>query len=155
MVDVGGKEITRRAAVAEAWVRVSPPLASLIRVNAVAKGDVLTVARLAGIMAAKRTDELIPLCHSLPLDRADIRATIEADGRIHLVALASTTARTGVEMEALTAVAVAALTIIDMGKAVDQGIVIEQIRLLHKCGGRSGDYTAPGANPDDIAGVLR
>lgn len=154
MVDVGGKETSRRTAVAEAWVRVSPHLASLIRQNALAKGDLLAVARLAGITAAKRTDELIPLCHSLPLDHADVRATLLPDHRIRILAVASTTARTGVEMEALTAASIAALTIIDMGKAADKAIVIEQIRLLHKRGGRSGDFTAPGVSPQDFSEVL-
>ncbi len=146
MVDVGDKPITARRAVAECRVRISAELARAIRENTVAKGGVLEVARLAGIQAAKRTDELIPLCHSLPLDAVDVRAELgETEGRacIHIRAEARTTARTGVEMEALTAAAVAALTVIDMGKAIDKGMVVEGLRLLEKSGGRSGTYTAP------------
>jgi cyclic pyranopterin phosphate synthase len=146
MVDVGEKPVTRRTAVAEAFVRISSELAAGIAGNTVAKGNLLDVARLAGIQAAKRTDELIPLCHSLPLDAVDVEATLH-DDRVRIRATASTTARTGVEMEALTAAAVAALTVIDMGKAVDRGMVIEGLRLLEKHGGRSGDYIAPGARP--------
>ncbi len=141
MVDVGEKPITHRRAVAEALVRVSPALSEAIRSNTLKKGDLLAVARLAGIQAAKRTDELIPLCHSLPLEHVDVEATLE-DGRVRLVASASTTAKTGIEMEALTAAAIAALTVIDMGKAVDRGMVVEGLRLLEKTGGRSGDWKA-------------
>ena len=141
MVDVGDKAVTQRRAVAEARVRISSALAEAIGANAVAKGNVLDVARLAGIAAAKRTDELIPLCHSLPLDAVHVDATVE-DGCVHIVAEARTSARTGVEMEALTAASVAALTVIDMGKAIDKQIVIESIRLLEKTGGRSGTYRA-------------
>jgi cyclic pyranopterin monophosphate synthase len=139
MVDVGAKAITERHAVAEAFVRVSPALEQRIRENSIAKGNVLEVARLAGIMASKRVDQLIPLCHSLPLDHADVQATLEG-GRVRIRAEARTHARTGVEMEALTAAAVAALTVIDMGKAVDKGMVIEGLRVIEKSGGRSGDY---------------
>jgi cyclic pyranopterin phosphate synthase len=141
MVDVGGKPVTERAAVAEAFVRISPALEEAIRQNALKKGDVLGVARLAGIQAAKRTDELIPLCHSLPLDVVDVQATLEP-GRVRLHGEARTTGKTGVEMEALTAVAVAALTVIDMGKSVDRAMVVEGLRLLEKRGGRSGPYKA-------------
>lgn len=141
MVDVGGKPETERVAVAEGFVRISPALEGAIRENTLKKGNLLEVARLAGIQAAKRTDELIPLCHSLPLDVVDVRATLES-GRVRLEAEARTHAKTGVEMEALTAVAVAALTVIDMGKAVDQGMVIEGVRVIEKRGGRSGDYVA-------------
>src|SRR5438874_3605566 len=133
MVDVGAKDPTAREAVAEAFVRVSPALEEAIRQNTLAKGDMLGVARLAGIQAAKRTDELIPLCHSLPLDCVEVEATLER-GRVHLRATARTHAKTGVEMEALTAVAVAALTVIDMGKAIDKGMVVEGLRLLEKRG---------------------
>lgn len=146
MVDVGDKPATDRVAVAEAFVRVSPALAARIRENSLAKGNVLEVARLAGIQAAKRTDELIPLCHSLPLDVVDVRATLEGE-RVRIRAEARTHARTGVEMEALTAAAVAALTVIDMGKAVDKGMVIEGLRVIEKRGGRSGEYRAPEASP--------
>lgn len=141
MVDVGGKPETERVAIAEGFVRISPDLERAVRENAVAKGNLLEVARLAGIQAAKRTDELIPLCHSLPLDCANVEATVEP-GRIRLRAEARTHAKTGVEMEALTAVAVAALTVIDMGKAIDKGMVVEGVRLIEKRGGRSGTYRA-------------
>ena len=142
MVDVGEKAVTPRRAVAEAWVRISPGLHARIAENSLAKGNLLDVARIAGIQAAKRTDELIPLCHSLPLDAVEVRVELERR-HVHIRAEARVRARTGVEMEALTAVAVAALTVIDMGKAVDKGMVIEGLRLLEKTGGRSGRYVAP------------
>lgn len=145
MVDVGAKPVTERTAVAEAFVRISPALAAAICANALKKGDLLQVAKLAGIQAAKRTDELIPLCHSLPLDSVDVDLSLES-GRVRIRAEARTTARTGVEMEALTAAAVAALTVIDMGKAIDKGMIVEGLRLLEKRGGRSGAYIAPGAS---------
>ncbi len=139
MVDVGDKPATARRAVAEGRVRVSPELAAAIRSNTLAKGNLLDTARLAGIAAAKRTDELIPLCHSLPLDCVNV--TVELAGEhVAITAEARTTWKTGVEMEALTAVAVAALTVIDMGKAVDPAMIVEQVRLVSKSGGRSGDY---------------
>lgn len=141
MVDVGHKPVTERRAVAEGRVRVSPQLIEKIESNAVAKGNVLEVARLAGIQAAKRTAELIPLCHPLPLNVVDVQACIEGN-TIRLRAEAKTSAKTGVEMEALTAVCVAALTVIDMGKAVDPAMVIEAIRLTEKTGGQSGDFRA-------------
>jgi cyclic pyranopterin phosphate synthase len=143
MVDVGAKAVTERVAVAEAVVRVSPELERAIRENTLAKGNLLEVARLAGVQAAKRTSDLIPLCHTLALDHADVTAAVEP-GRVRLVATVRTHARTGVEMEALTAAAVAALTVIDMGKSVDRGMVIESVRVLEKRGGRSGDWRAPG-----------
>ena len=143
MVDVGEKPITMRLARAEAFVRVSAMLASRIRENSLAKGDLLAVARLAGVQAAKRTDELIPLCHQLPLDFVDVRASLTDDGRVHLTSEVRVQARTGVEMEALTAVAVAALTVIDMGKAVDKGMTVEGLRITEKQGGRSGPYAPP------------
>lgn len=143
MVDVGGKAETARSATAEGFVRVSAELERRIRENTVAKGSVLEVARLAGIMAAKRTDELIPLCHTLPLDAVEVSAEVQA-GRVRVVATARTTAKTGVEMEALTAVTVACLTVIDMGKAVDKGMVIEGVRVIEKHGGRSGPYWPAG-----------
>jgi len=139
MVDIADKTPTARQAVAEARVRISGELRDAIRRNAIAKGNVLDVARLAGIQGAKRTDELIPLCHSLPLEAIDVQATLESE-HVYLSATAKTTGKTGVEMEALTAVSVAALTVIDMGKAIDKGMVIESIRLLEKTGGRGGDY---------------
>ncbi len=141
MVDIADKSPTVRRAVAEGRVRISPALAEAIAANQIAKGRVFDVASLAGVMAAKRTDELIPLCHTLPLDSVDVRITVESNVVI-LTAEARTTWKTGVEMEALTAVAVAALTVIDMGKAIDKGMVIEQIRLIEKTGGKSGDFHA-------------
>lgn len=144
MVDVGEKPVTRREAVAEAFVRIAPSLARMIREGSVAKGPVLETARLAGIQGAKRTHELIPLCHSLPLDRCDVEATLEGD-RVRIVATVSAHGRTGVEMEALTAASIAALTVYDMGKAVDRAMVIEGLRLLEKRGGRSGEYRAGAA----------
>lgn len=141
MVDVGDKPATARVAVAEGLVRFGAALEAAIRENAVAKGPVLETARLAGIMAAKRTDELIPLCHTLPLDSIEIEATLEAGG-VRIQATARTHGRTGVEMEALVAVSVACLTVHDMGKAIDRAIRIDGIRLLEKHGGRSGSYFA-------------
>lgn len=141
MVDVGDKPITDRSATAEAIVKISPALARAIRANSLAKGSVFDIARLAGIQAAKRTDELIPLCHSLPLDSVEVDIALRA-GRVHITATARTHSRTGVEMEAFTAAAVVALTVIDMGKSIDRSITIERIRLLEKRGGRSGHYTA-------------
>ncbi len=139
MVDVGDKAITRRTATASAWVKTTAAVVLAIRRQAVAKGDVLAVARIAGIQAAKRTDELIPLCHSLPLDAVEVDLTL---GRsvIRISATASVSGRTGVEMEALTAVAAAALTVYDMCKALDRGMVIEAIQLEAKSGGRSGQW---------------
>jgi cyclic pyranopterin phosphate synthase len=142
MVDVGAKPITEREATAEGFVAISAALEEAIRANTLAKGDLLSVARLAGIMAAKRTDELIPLCHGLPLDGVSVICTLESR-RVRITATARTHARTGVEMEALTAVAVAALTVVDMGKAIDKEMRIDGIRLLAKRGGRSGEYRAP------------
>lgn len=141
MVDVSDKPLTLRRAVAEGRVRISDALAKAIAGNQLAKGDLLQVARLAGIQAAKRTDELIPLCHSLPLDSVQVQATL-GDRCVQLQAQVQTTWKTGVEMEALTAVTVAALTVIDMGKAIDKAMVIEGVRLVRKTGGRGGDYQA-------------
>jgi cyclic pyranopterin phosphate synthase len=141
MVDVGDKSPTLRRAIAEGHVRCSRQLIDAIGADTVAKGNVLETARLAGIMAAKRTDELIPLCHSLPLDYVDVEASVDALG-VRLRATAQTTAKTGVEMEALTAVTVAALTVVDMGKAIDRAMVIDGVRLLEKTGGSRGDYHA-------------
>jgi cyclic pyranopterin phosphate synthase len=137
MVDVGNKPATRREAEASAFVALSPQVLAALPRNP--KGDPLEVARLAGIMAAKRTDELIPLCHSLPLAFVDVEIMQEEDG-LRVRAIAATTAETGVEMEAMTAASVAALTIYDMCKALDKGIVISEVRLERKSGGKSGDW---------------
>jgi cyclic pyranopterin phosphate synthase len=139
MVDTGNKEITARRAVASARVLMTIETVSALREHRTPKGDPLETARLAGIMAAKRTSDLIPLCHPLPLTHIDVRATLEADG-VALEADVSTNAQTGVEMEALTAVSVAALTIYDMCKALEKGMTITDVRLEHKTGGKSGDY---------------
>jgi cyclic pyranopterin monophosphate synthase len=137
MVDVGEKGATRRTARAHAFVRMSREVLAALPDNP--KGDPLDVARVAGVMAAKKTPDLIPLCHSLPLSHADVEITVEADG-VRIIASASTTATTGVEMEALTAASVAALTIYDMTKALDKRIEIQDIYLLEKTGGKSGDF---------------
>ena len=137
MVDVGAKNQTARTARAHAFVRMSAVVLEALHRNP--KGDPLEVARIAGILAAKKTSDLIPLCHSLPLSHADVTMTVEAEG-IRVVASASTHGRTGVEMEALTAAAVAALTIYDMTKALDKRIEIQDIYLLEKTGGKSGDF---------------
>ncbi|MBK9316407.1 MAG: cyclic pyranopterin monophosphate synthase MoaC [Acidobacteria bacterium] len=139
MVDVGAKQVTSRVAEASGFVRMSPETVLAIRERRTPKGDPLEAARLAGIMAAKRTAELIPLCHSLPLSHVDVRIELEDEGA-RLNAAASTSAQTGVEMEALTAVSVAALTLYDMCKAIDRTITIDRIRLERKSGGRSGDW---------------
>lgn len=141
MVDVGGKPATRRVAVAAGHIRMSSAALAAIRDGAAPKGDVLAAARIAGIMAAKKTAELIPLCHPLALDAVTVDCTIEADG-IAVIAVASLSGRTGVEMEAMTAVSVTLLTIYDMAKALDKGMVIDGIRLLEKRGGKSGDWRA-------------
>jgi len=144
MVDVSAKEITEREAVAEAIVVLSPEAFAAVREGNAPKGDVLATARIAGIMAAKKTSELIPLCHPLALSKADIDfAWLEDRTAIQITALAKTSSQTGVEMEALTAASVAALTIYDMVKAIDKGTMIEAIRLVRKSGGKSGPYTAP------------
>jgi cyclic pyranopterin phosphate synthase len=140
MVDVGDKPLTERRAVATAVVRVSPATASTVLAGDAPKGDVLGVARIAGIQAAKRTAELIPLCHPLPLSYVGVDATVNADaGEITLTAEARTTGQTGVEMEALTAASVAALTVYDMVKGIERGAEIASIALLEKSGGRSGE----------------
>jgi cyclic pyranopterin phosphate synthase len=142
MVDVGDKDVTAREAVAKGHVSVQPETLRLIKEGLMKKGDVLTIAQLAGIMGAKKTSELIPLCHPLPLDKVDVELELdEVENRINVTATAKTTARTGVEMEALTAVTVAALTLYDMCKSVDRGMRIEAVRLVQKRGGRSGDIT--------------
>ncbi len=139
MVNTTAKSITARRAVASARVLMSTETLAAVREHLTPKGDPLEAARLAGIMAAKRTAELIPLCHPLPLTLVDVRAQIEESG-IYLEAEVSTNAQTGVEMEALTAVSIAALTIYDMCKALDKAITITDIRLESKTGGKSGDY---------------
>ena len=141
MVDVGDKPETRRHARAEALVRMSPDTARAVERGDAPKGDVLGTARIAGIGAAKRTGELIPLAHPLPLDHVDVDAAVDADrGLVTLTAEAAVTARTGVEMEAMTACAVAALTVYDMVKGLDRGVSIERIALVEKSGGRSGEW---------------
>ncbi len=142
MVPVGSKPLTDRVAIAEGLVRISRTLATAIQEQTLKKGDVMTVARIAGIQAAKQTDSLIPLCHQIPLTHVDLRLTLDGD-QVRIVGEARATWRTGVEMEALTAVTVAALTVIDMGKAIDQGASIEHVRLLEKHGGKRGSYKAP------------
>jgi cyclic pyranopterin phosphate synthase len=139
MVDTSEKQATARRAVASARVLMSPETISAIRNNTTPKGDPLETARLAGIMAAKRTAELIPLCHPLPLTHVNVNAEVREDG-VYLKSEVSTKAQTGVEMEALTAVSVAALTIYDMCKALDKSMTITNIRLELKTGGKSGDY---------------
>ena len=142
MVDVGAKSITDREAVARGYLTVQPETLGLIQEGLMKKGDVLSIAQLAGIMGAKRTSELIPLCHPLPLNRVNVDLDLDAaQNRINITATASTSAKTGVEMEALTAVSVAALTVYDMCKSVDRGIRIEGIRLVSKRGGQSGDLS--------------
>ena len=144
MVDVSDKDVTLRRAVASALVRVSPQTAQLVVAGNAPKGDVVGVARIAGIQAAKRTHELIPLCHQLPLAFVGVEASIDVDaGLIELRAEARTEAQTGVEMEALTAVSVAALTIYDMVKGVERGATIERVELVEKSGGRSGSWSRP------------
>jgi cyclic pyranopterin phosphate synthase len=139
MVDVGQKQETARRAVARAEVVCGSAVAEAVRRGDAPKGDVLGTARLAGIMAAKRTSELIPLCHPLPLDAVEVEAEVAHD-RIVLTATARTTARTGVEMEAMTAASVAALTVYDMVKGLEKGVEIASIVLLEKTGGKSGDW---------------
>lgn len=143
MVDVGGKPVSERIARAGGRITMKPDTLQLIRVGEIKKGDVLGVARIAGIMAAKRTAELIPLCHPLPLEDIALDLSINEDeSAIEIGATVKTTSRTGVEMEALTAVSAAALTIYDMAKAVDREMRIGDIRLLEKRGGARGDYLA-------------
>ena len=141
MVDVTDKAVTEREAIAHGRIRMSPEAFRAIKEATLKKGDALQVARLAGIMAAKRTAELIPLCHPLLLSHVDVALTPASNG-YDIEARVRTSGQTGVEMEALTAVSVAALTLYDMAKAVDKAMVIEGIRLISKRGGRSGDYTA-------------
>jgi len=151
MVDVGAKPVTARRAVAEAFVALAPETLSLVIDGTAAKGDVLTVAEVAGVMGAKRTAELIPLCHPLPL--TDLLVTVTPDraaGGLRIKAEAATSGQTGVEMEALTGAAVAALTVYDMVKGAERGVEIRSIRLVSKSGGQSGDWNRP-AGGDHMA----
>jgi cyclic pyranopterin phosphate synthase len=141
MVDVGAKAVTERRAIARGLLRVSPSTVELVRDGATPKGDVLAAARIAGIMAAKRTSDLIPLTHPLPLTHASVELTLEADG-ISIEATVATSGRTGVEMEALTAVTIAGLTLYDMLKSVERGARLTDVRLVEKTGGTSGTYRA-------------
>ncbi|MDR0339805.1 MAG: cyclic pyranopterin monophosphate synthase MoaC [Desulfovibrio sp.] len=147
MVDVSGKAVTERAALAEGRIGMSADSLRAVREHAFAKGDVLTVAQLAGIMASKRAADLIPLCHPLPLANCKVELTVEDSG-IHALCTVKSTGRTGVEMEALCGVSIALLTIYDMCKSKDKGMEISGIRLLRKSGGKSGDYKRP-----EISGV--
>jgi cyclic pyranopterin phosphate synthase len=149
MVDVSGKQATVREAVAEAHLETTPDVVALITEGGLPKGDALAVARVAGIMAAKQTSSLIPLCHPLPLSKVTVDFETDSEGsevtgggRVRVIALVRTTALTGVEMEALTSASVAALTLYDMVKAVDKRAVITGIRVVSKTGGKSGDWTA-------------
>ena len=141
MVDVGGKPETARSATATGRIRMSQEALAAVRDGSGPKGDVLAAARIAGIMAAKKTGELIPLCHPLALDAVTVDFTFEDDG-VRATATASLTGKTGVEMEAMTAISIAILTIYDMAKALDKGMVIEETRLLEKTGGKSGHWRA-------------
>ena len=146
MVDVGWKPVTDRMAQACGYVVMEPATLALIRDGLMKKGDVLTIAQLAGIMGAKKTSELIPLCHPLPLNKVDVQLDLEEDeSRVRIITTATTSGKTGVEMEALTAVSVAALTVYDMCKAVDRAVRIDGVRLLRKTGGQSGDVDLTGA----------
>ncbi|MBM7853982.1 cyclic pyranopterin phosphate synthase [Desulfohalotomaculum tongense] len=144
MVEVGAKEDTRREAVARGEVKMKPETLSLIEAGNMAKGDVLGVARVAGIMAAKETPRLIPMAHPINITGANVDFRFQHPDKVEIEARVRTTGKTGVEMEALTAVSVAALTIYDMCKAVDKGMVIENIRLVRKTGGKSGDFIREG-----------
>jgi cyclic pyranopterin phosphate synthase len=141
MVDVGGKAVTAREAIASGRITMSAEAAAAIGAGTAKKGDVLAVARVAGIMAAKRTSDLIPLCHPLPLTKVEIDLAVDATG-VTATATASTEGKTGVEMEALTAATVTLLTIYDMAKAIDKTMVLSDIRVRAKSGGKSGDWTA-------------
>lgn len=144
MVDVAEKDVTDREALAEGWVSLSPEALEAVLARRVKKGDVFLVAELAGIQGAKRTSDLIPLCHPLPIDGVDVSVE-PVEGRLRVRARVRTRGRTGVEMEALTAVTAAALTVYDLLKAIDRGVRIDGVRLLEKRGGRSGEWRAPGS----------
>ena len=141
MVDVGGKATTTRSATAAGHIRMAPATLAAVRDGSGPKGDVLAVARIAGIMAAKKTGDLIPLCHPLALDSVSVDFTFTDTG-VAVSARASLSGKTGVEMEALTAASIALLTVYDMAKALEKGMVIEQVRLIEKTGGKSGDWRA-------------
>jgi cyclic pyranopterin phosphate synthase len=144
MVDVGGKAVTERMARARGRVKISPELVQVLKAGTLEKGDAFTVAKTAGLLAAKQTGTLIPMCHPLPLDVVEIELGLDESAQeVWIEATARTEARTGVEMEALTAVSVAALTFYDMCKAVDKGMVIDRIHLAEKTGGKSGPYRNP------------
>ena len=144
MVDVTDKQPTRRTAVAAGTFHTCPHVVALISTGGLPKGDALATARVAGILAAKHTSDLVPLCHQLALTGVDVEFTI-GDSEVEITATVHSTDRTGVEMEALTAASVAALTVYDMCKAVDRGMRIEALRLVHKAGGKSGEFTDPGS----------
>ena len=141
MVDVGGKASTARVAIASGRIRMSPAALAAVRTSDVPQGDVLAAARIAGIMAAKKTAELIPLCHPLALDSVTVDFAFE-DGAVRATATASLSGKTGVEMEAMTATSIALLTIYDMAKAIDKGMIIDEVRLIEKRGGKSGIWKA-------------
>lgn len=147
MVDVGDKSITRRQATARAVCVMNAETAQAVRNNTLRKGDVLSVARLAAIAAAKRTDELIPLCHTLPLESVEVHFQWLGDQRLEVQVTTAATARTGVEMEAMVAASLAALTIYDMCKSSDRQLTIEQVQLLNKTGGARGDFQRPLSSP--------
>ncbi|CAN5681845.1 cyclic pyranopterin monophosphate synthase MoaC [soil metagenome] len=150
MVDVGAKQVTQRQAVASAEVRLSPATARLLAEGGLPKGDALATARLAGIMAAKRTPDLIPLCHVIALSAVEVDVDVDVEsGLVKITATARAADRTGVEMEALVAASTAALTIYDMTKSVERGAVIEHVRLEHKTGGKSGDWSRDAQGADD------
>lgn len=140
MVDVGDKQTTKRTAQAQAVITMQPETLRRIAEGTMPKGDVFACARISGIMAAKHTSDLIPMCHPLPIDGVEIEITPISETEVRLVSTLRCTHKTGIEMEALTAVSVAALTIYDMCKAIDQGMRIDQVLLLHKAGGKSGEY---------------
>ena len=150
MVDVGGKAQTERVAIASGRISMSETALSAIRAGDAPKGDVLGTARIAGIMAAKRTGDLIPLCHPLGLEAVSVEFSFEA-GAIRAIATASLTGKTGVEMEAMVAVSTALLTVYDMAKAIDKAMVIGEVRLIEKRGGKSGTWTAPEQATDESA----
>ncbi len=149
MVDISQKDVTERVAVASAAVRMKPETLRLIQQGEIKKGDVFAVARIAGIMAAKRTADLIPLCHPIPISQAAIELTVQEPDTVLILATVKTAYQTGIEMEALTAASVAALTIYDMCKAVDRGMEIIGVRLESKSGGKSGSYRREGIIPSD------
>ena len=149
MVDISQKDVTERVAVASAAVRMKPETLRLIQQGEIKKGDVFAAARIAGIMAAKRTADLIPLCHPIPISQATVELTVQEPDIVLILATVKTAYQTGIEMEALTAASVAALTIYDMCKAVDRGMEIIGVRLESKSGGKSGSYRREGIIPSD------